>query len=524
MKLKWYLVILLCIPVMASAGNRFPAPSVMEDTIQTNQVKVQWEKQTRVKRYVLRLFDKTCTSRIKQYEIHKKRTKKVLKNLTADTKYCFRMRAEYKNGTHDHFSKRTKFRTLTEVIEEPEDPVEVEYPTMRFGVNFIRYQSDDTEALAAATQPDVIDADFTTLGVGAFRQITSADLIWSQVEPYDNQYDFSDSDAVLTTTTHEPIVDLFSYQYADSTTPWDELMGDTNPEVTLTAEAEDYIGTTVDRYKDYVTYWEIGNEMMHWQLTEGDAAFSIADQAHWLAAVSAEVREHDPDAQIVLPGLVNITPDNVDDWLPEIVEVAGSDWFDIVGYHDYNRWQQFQGDRAALQAVLEDLNITDKPVWMTETGTTSDPSNTRITDYPNSAEQQAADIFRRALLSYAAGDELMIWHTYIGNDTAGDEFRYFGLINDDITPQLAYYSAQLLTSELLPYAGIENQGDFVYRVARADGSNRYVAWSATEANWQIPDGATEMTSVVPNADGTFAWTAVTPGDTITLTDIPVLVR
>lgn len=501
----------LFLPVTGSAGHRFPKPQVVEGSIQIHQVKIEWEKQKKVKEYKVRLKTKDCAELIKKFSIDKDKTRKKIRKLTEDTEYCVRMRAIYTDGSKDHWSKKLKFTTLTS--------------TPSFGLNFIRFYSTDSDEMEAATQPSTVSQDFDSLGVGVYRQLTSADLIWSNVETADGTFDFTKEDGVLPVLDHEPIVDLFSYQYADGTTPWDELMGDDTPEKNLTAQQEEYIGTVVDRYKDNVKYWEIGNEMDHWELTR-PGEFTAEEQGAWLANVAQVIREHDSDAIIVLPGLISITSGNVGDWLPGAVAGGGTDWFDVVGYHYYGRWQAFNTEREALQDLLEQLGIQDKPVWMTETGTSSDPTNTDRTNYPNSEAQQAADIFRRALLGYAAGDKMMIWHSYIGNDESDEEFRYFSLVNEDLTQQDAYYTTQLLTQQVIPFVNIEriDEAQYIYKVKRNDHSKVYVAWSGTNSEFSIPDNMTEMTSVVPNSDGTFTWKEVTPGERVELSTIPILVR
>jgi hypothetical protein len=408
-------------------------------------------------------------------------------------------------------------------VDVPADDPEPIAEQMRYGLNFIRVNNTDSEALEAATQPAALDADFTALGIEAFRQFTSADGLWSNVSTPEGGFDFTDSDNMLLSTTHIPIMTLFSYQLADGTTPADEILGDTTPETSMTAEQEEYLGAIVEQYKNTVTYWEIGNEMAHWELSR-PGEFPIEAQALWLKSVAEVITEHDPDAQIVLPGLISITEDNVDDWLEPVIQTAGSEWFDVVNYHYYSSWLHYTADRAGLQALIDEYDLQDKPVWLTETGSSADATNTTRTNYPNSPTEQAADVFRRSLLAYAAGDAFVGWHTYIGNDVSDNDFRYYGIVNADLTKQPAYYTTQLLTSTVAQFRSIENEGGFVYRVVGNDETTRYVAWSATASSWTVPTGMTQMTSVVPNNDGTFTWTSVVPGQTISLSDIPVLLE
>lgn len=536
--MKRFLIAILftfvAIPALASTPSRFPKPSIIDDSLKIHSVRIEWQEQEHVDYYRIKLYDNSCQTVLRSKNVSADRTKKKLKHLSSGTDYCVRMRAFYTDGTRDRLSKRLRFTTLNTTEESTEDSTSntdetsTQEPTLithydRFGLNFIRINTTENDAIAQATLPEVVDADFTALGIDTFRQFTSADLIWSNINTISGD-NYETEDSVLLNTAHAPIATLFSYQLADGTTPTDELMGDSTPEGTVTTEQEEYIGGVVDRYKGYVKYWEIGNEMAHWEL-EQPGVFPVANQAVWLKSVAEVIRAHDADAVIVLAGLISITEDNVDDWLGPVIDSVGSDWFDIVNYHHYSSWLHYTNDRAALQSFIDAHGLGDKPVWLTETGTSSDVTNTARTNYPNSESQQAADIFRRSLLAYAAGDELVMWHTYIGNDDDGEDFRYFGIVNEDLTKQLAYYTTQLLTSEITQFSSIEQQGsDFVYAVTRQDNSTAYVAWSATTQSYTIPAGVTQMTSVVPNEDGTFTWETVTPGNSITLANIPVLLK
>ncbi len=512
MKLLLTSILLATTLLLPASTARYDQPSIPESKLKAHQARVKLPEDSTVDHFSLKLLKGAEGRRlVKKYRVAGTKHKKTVKELDANTHYYVRLKAYYKDGTASRYSKKVGFTTDASTTPP------------QFGVNFIRFFSDENAELEAATQPAAVESDFNALGVQLFRQITSADLIWSNVAATNGTYNFTEQDQVLPNTDHTPVVTLFSNQYADSTSPADEIRGDDTPETTLTDEAADYVATVVDRYKDNITYWEIGNEMAHWELNY-PGQFPPEEQGLWLKAVAEVIKAHDPDAQIVLPGLINITEENVDDWLVPVVESAGSDWFDIVGYHHYNRWQQFNRDHSALLATLDDLGISDKTVWLTETGVSSDSTNTNRTDYPNSETQQAADIFRRALLAYAAGDEAVIWHTYIGNDDDGEEFRYFGLVNEDLTPQLSYYSTQLLTDQLLPFTSVVQDEDFGFTITKTNGDKRYVAWSATTDTWIVPAGVTEYTSVVSNASGDFDWTAVSAGDEIALSTIPILAR
>ncbi len=415
----------------------------------------------------------------------------------------------------------------------------------QFGLNFIRFFWSDAGATdmsvvdtaAPYFEPDWIFADFDALGIDAFRQFIKAGLLWNVVEPQDNQWHFDEADAVIMHAAAQPIVTLFSLQYASPTSPWGSEF-----QKTMGPEAADYLTTVVQRYAPYVTYWEIGNEMNHWRAFDPGSdngrqssrqlsvtppnGFSPEEQGAFLAEAAAIIRANDPDAVILMPGMGGLDDYTLNTWFAGALAGGGADWFDVVNYHFYPNWEKLAFLHRDLDAFMAAQGLTGKPVWLTETGATADPTLNDRTNYPNSPETQAADVFRRAIQAYGLGDSFVAWHTYIGSPAAPNNlWRLYGLRTDTAEAQPAYYAAQLLTSELLPFASVEpvgGSGQQVYRVDTAVGETKYVAWGS--GTFVAPDGVTQMTSVVPDENGALGWTAVAPGETITLTEIPVLLK
>ena len=417
----------------------------------------------------------------------------------------------------------------------------------QFGLNFIRFYWENNNAAGAGEPPDYllpdfIFGDFADLGVDAYRQFIKADLVWNVVEPADNQWHFDEADSVIMRDGAEPIVTLFGIQYASATPPWP---GVTEFQKEMGPEATDYVTTIVQRYAPYVTYWEIGNEMDHWRAFDPadesalppqrppavvpEDGFSPQEQGVFLAQVAEIIRANDPDAVILMPGMGGLDDYPLNTWLAGVLEGGGADWFDVVNYHYYGPWYRFPFDRQRLDDFLAANGLTDKPVWLTETGATNDPTLNGRTDYPNSPEEQAADVFRRAVQAWGLGDSFVAWHTYIGSPSIPENlWRGYGIRSDQGVPQSSYFAVQLLTSELLPYAQVDalqvegQNGINLYRIATQDGAVKYVAWG--QGSLAIPDGVTQMTSVVPSDDLTYGWDTAVPGQTITLSSIPILFK
>ncbi len=425
--------------------------------------------------------------------------------------------------------------TATSVsLNRPENP--------QIGLNFIRFDWDESSYY----QPSWIFNDFADLGVQTYRQFIKADLLWNVVEPQDNQWDWSTADAVIPNADFEPIVTLFALQYASATPPWA-----TDPaefQKTLGPEAQDYLQHIIDRYGPYVKYWEIGNEMDHWRAADPTPAattqskrsprglppsypldgFSPQEQGAFFAQVADFIRARDPDAVIVMPGMGGLSDYTLNTWLAGVIEGGGTGWFDVINYHFYGPWYSFPNQRGQLATFIAGHGLTGKAVWNTETGSTASPTLTARTDYPNSPQSQAADVFRRLVQDYGYGDSLALWHTYIGSPDAPDnDWRLYGIRTDTAVAQPSYYSFKLLVGELIPFSNVDklasSPGDEnIYRFTTAGAATKYVVWGT--GTFTVPAGMGQMTSVVPNADGSFTWQAVAPGQVLTLSDVPVLLK
>jgi len=408
----------------------------------------------------------------------------------------------------------------------------------QIGLNFIRFAwvSRGRHAQPVLSDAELL-ADLAALEVDAVRQLVRADLLWREVEPQDDAWDFSRADRILTSVPGTPIVTLFSMQYASPTPPWADADAF---QATLGPEAEDYLDTVVRRYRDHVRYWEIGNEMDHWRVADPGAqvrssakapphkpvgGFSPEAQGAFLAEVAAFIRARDPDAVIVMPGMAGLSPYVLHDWLPGIIRGGGKDCFDVVNYHYYGPWDRGIQQRTRLAASLKRLGLQGKPVWLTETGSTASPGLRLRTDYPNGPPSQAADVFRRTLPAWAAGDSLVLWHAHISSpERPGNRWQLYGLRRGDGTMLPSWYSFKLLTKEVTPFAAVTSMAGMGreqhgYRVQRRDGGLRWVFWGRGEV--RPPSGAGHYTSVAPSQGG-HQWTPV--GGSLRLSAEPILVR
>jgi hypothetical protein len=409
----------------------------------------------------------------------------------------------------------------------------------QLGLNFIRLAWPTRGARAAeALGDDFLFDDIDELGADIVRQFVRADVLWREVEPVDDGWDFSRSDPVIERLGRRAIVTLFSMQYASPMPPW--ASEDAPFEARLGPAAIDYVRTVVDRYADKVRYWEIGNEMDHWRIADVGArhhagvrqpkhsptgGFSPEQQGAFIAEVAAIVRARDPDAVIVLPGMAGLSEYVLDTWLPGVVKGAGEGAFDVVNYHYYGSWQGFEKARARLAKRLRQLRLLAKPVWCTETGSTASRSLSMRTDYPNGPPSQLADVFRRTLPAWAAGDKLVLWHTHVSSpDRVTNRWRSYGLRRSDGRRFPSWKGFYLLSHEVLPFAAVTpmanlKRGQHGYRVQRLDGHLRWVVWG--EGSMAPPAGAANWTSVAPRPGAGHQWSKIS--GSLVLSEMPTLI-
>lgn len=417
---------------------------------------------------------------------------------------------------------------------------------VQFGANKVQYGRDatdpnDMETSSYQFRPSTLEAWMEDIGFQAFRQPTHGDLNWAAVEIGDDNYIFNEAEQVIPDEEFEPLPTLFSIQYASPTPPWC-----TDPEQFekyMNEKAYDYMETVGGTYGDYVEWWELANEMFHWVAADpplGDGAldklpdcypldgYQPAEQGVFLEEQARYMKAVVPGARTVLPS-IKTGSDSTHEWITEMLgATTGTDWFDAINYHHYDEWQLFYTERAELNELFAELGIDDKLVKLTETGSSSDPTETSRTNYPNSDETECADIFRFFSISMSAGDSLFIWHTFVGmsDDDSGDGLPGMELITTSGTWKPAAWTMRLLGNNLVPMiqaADYSRHGIYAFQFYNGRGDERWVMWGAG-TTVAIPERMSEYTSVYPGESTSFTWTSVTPGEQVRLSATPILIR
>lgn len=405
---------------------------------------------------------------------------------------------------------------------------------LQVGVNFVNFSptSDETSWILPALKER---------GVQFIRQPGGADTTWSSIEP-SNDLDFSGYGEGVRAEVYGESIQIinstFEHAFASCTPPWLDM---TNPNEFVrtfeeSADCADYLiraSNTIDQAAKQaeealgfgpgtiLRNVEIGNEMFHWIAYQNEIDFTPTEQASMLRSASEVLRENITNAWIFAPSIM-LNNTGATDWYNEVTAAIGTDWFDEQTIHAYERWESYPEE---LDFFYENLHVPGKPWSVTETGRSSDPTSTRV---PNSTmEDKIAAIPQHFSFFLGAGAKSVAWHSWFAGENNETELRGTELYSADGTPDLSAAPFQLFTNELIPFTQIinlsdEKNGIFLFEYRVANGQIKYVAWG--DGQIILPEGMTKMTSFYPQEDGSYVFETVASGSSISLENMPYLLK
>jgi hypothetical protein len=210
----------------------------------------------------------------------------------------------------------------------------------------------------------------------------------------------------------------------------------------------DFVKALVNRYKDKIKTWELWNEPDIWIYWQG----SKKDFAKFLKIGAEAVREADPEAKIVFPGIA-YDPYFV---MEMFRDYKLSEYFDIVNCHNYyETWH-----RHAIEEITTYINElqdviwrygNNQTIWMAEVGYSTFRKGARVSDsysayyeYEHTPEYQAKQLFKTLTLIASTGNvDAVAWYeikdlppseNVIGDN---DNNRYLGVAYADYKPKPA---------------------------------------------------------------------------------------
>ncbi len=397
-------------------------------------------------------------------------------------------------------------------------------------------------------------------GAQLYRQMTYADLIWSQVEPTDNDWNFDYTDSIfLNYTDFEFVANLYCFSTASSDTnnvgyqvPWRAEAGSLPHGWNYLADSvatKNYLTTCINRYSSNVKYWELGNESENSHYPLGIPNIDFIDFAEhnyrWIKGIN-------PQVKVLLPGTLgtyDVPLQSKYNWYHTVFSNGIGNYFDIFSFHDYNAWWTTPIHIDSILAIRDFYGLQSKECWITESSVSS--LNDSISPEYVSIDEQAADVWRRTTIAWAKGINTFVWH---GCWSSGmpSEWAEFGILDHTGKKKKSYHSFKLLSEKIIDFTSAEiisqgvtiddnysatgGNGEWVMKFV-VNGENKYIMWSRDNQTFQLtPTTNTKyrITHVVPasiSPDGeTVSYTVdsvdVTSGSahTFNLSSLPILVE
>lgn len=245
-----------------------------------------------------------------------------------------------------------------------------------------------------------------------------------------------------------------------------------------------------------IRYWELGNEpdvdptqvpsrsIFGCWGDRTDDYFGGRAYAEMLRAAYPAVKAQDPDAQVLLGGLLLDRPfggpDNNPRFLEGVLEGGGGPYFDVLSFHAYSYYDPATGETgnpawpgeptvlpakvAFVRDILDRYGLGARPLMNTESALLcGEPSLGCL-------EAQARHVTRSYAEALALGLAAQIHYAWIN-----EQWRYTGLLLPDLTPKPAYHAYRTATSLL---AGARYRGEAVGYPAGMAGYSFQMAGSA----------------------------------------------
>jgi hypothetical protein len=421
---------------------------------------------------------------------------------------------------------------------QPPQPPQTNKYDMRFGIGGGLYP----DIKAGEVSIFKVTRELDKLGMVWLRH-PGTGISWREVQPTRDTWDFGKLDAVVQDNDHPwlfptygmignpyPFNADFSKEYINSLGGKEEIMAyikanavDMSDPVQR-ADAEVYVKTLVDRYKDRIRYWEIG----------GNEGIPSPGRFEIVVNTYAWIKEVQPDALVVVTA---VGGDDDNQFYTELaafdslLERGMGDYFDIAHFHYYGviegELEERLEQRFDEYKAIMDKHGVRKPIWVTETSTSSYEKS--IVSGAGSEEIQARHVVVRMVVFAGRGAEKVFWYNF-GELTAEDKFYGCNIYDSVQGPKPAYFTFKLLVDKLGYYKKVEMlRADEVrlYRFALQNGGPIFVAWSDTPHVLDLSDHTDAdrllMTHIIED-DSTEPRTEVVQSSGIPLSPSPVFIE
>ncbi len=270
------------------------------------------------------------------------------------------------------------------------------------------------------------------------------DFLWQDIEPAQNQFDFSKYDYLvdLLRKNNIKILGILSYS-AD----WASAYGKWNWPAQDNKLFVNYATKVVSRYKDKIKYWEIWNEPdshIYWQPQDGLKAYCAL-----LKDVYIALKKVDPACKILNGGLANgIASVN------HLYDNGAKDYFDILNIHIFDSPMHPDAVKRVVAyprlayKIMARNGDSQKKIWITEIGCPGVKKGLKVNNWwmgENPDELKQASWVKEAFteLLRETSVEKIFWAFFRDTKKHWDNgIDYFGLVRWDFSKKPAFSAYQ----------------------------------------------------------------------------------
>lgn len=278
-------------------------------------------------------------------------------------------------------------------------------------------------------------------------QFVRFDFDWKDIEPTDDEFTFSKYENIIDKLDQKNIRTLGIFDYGNN---WSDPTTGNVAEINRFA---DFVYNTVKHFKDDVKLWQIWNEPNNETFWSNPSAVNYTKL---LKVAYAAVKQADPDAVVILGGLVGNGKDEVivigrefavANFLPDVYSNGGKDYFDVVSIHPYNfatsldSTSNIESAIDDAKAVMANNGDSGKELWITELGPLYFPSEP-VPYFSNVTytETEVADWLTLIYTNLKTKCSKLFWYEfrdYPGSTTIENP-NWEGLVKSDYTEKEAY--------------------------------------------------------------------------------------
>jgi len=259
-------------------------------------------------------------------------------------------------------------------------------------------------------------------GVGTIR----VPLQWQLVKTHPGEYDWSTVDRLLKVVQAKQIEVLFTIRtnFSEEAQKHKRKRGaiQITPESLDKKEWVHFVGTLANRYRGQEVNYEIENEVNEGAFWKG----TLEQYLELLKAGYDVIKKADPNAK-VLPSAMGcgILQNSQSGWVGEKAWKWHDGWlkpifstkkFDVVNVHDYYfpsgitaNGLTFRSYLQHIHDLMKELGLGDRPIWITETGFVSLPTDASGRMDNGSYEKQAAWLTGAYQQAFEFGAERVYW-------------------------------------------------------------------------------------------------------------------